>query len=76
MRWRSPDPGRSIVETLPGQQNGYQVATDWYSAGYRGCWVIALGTNDAADVAAGSNVGMQPELPRSWRRCTASRACG
>jgi lysophospholipase L1-like esterase len=50
--------GRSIVEELPGQQNGYTVATHWYNAGYRGCWVIALGTNDAANIAAGSNVGM------------------
>jgi GDSL-like Lipase/Acylhydrolase family len=54
--------GRSIVETLPGQHNGYEVATAWYSAGYRGCWVIALGTNDAADVAVGSNVGMQARI--------------
>jgi hypothetical protein len=54
--------GRSIVEELPGQQNGYLVATDWYSAGYRGCWVIALGTNDAANIAAGSNVGMQARI--------------
>jgi hypothetical protein len=54
--------GRSIVETLPGQLNGYEVATDWYSAGYRGCWVIALGTNDAADVAVGSSVGMQARI--------------
>ena len=54
--------GRSIVEELPGQQNGYIVATNWYSAGYRGCWVIALGTNDAANIAAGSNVGMQARI--------------
>ncbi|HYK69348.1 MAG TPA: SGNH/GDSL hydrolase family protein [Streptosporangiaceae bacterium] len=50
--------GRSIVEELAGQQNGYRVATAWYGAGFRGCWVIALGTNDAANVAAGSAVGM------------------
>jgi lysophospholipase L1-like esterase len=54
--------GRSIVEELPGQQNGYVVATHWYSEGYRGCWVIALGTNDAANIAAGSNVGMQARI--------------
>jgi hypothetical protein len=54
--------GRSIVEQLPGQQNGYQVATAWYNAGYRGCWVIALGTNDAANVAAGSEVSMQARI--------------
>jgi GDSL-like Lipase/Acylhydrolase family len=54
--------GRSIVEELLGQQNGYQVATAWYSAGYRGCWVIALGTNDAANVAAGSDVSLQARI--------------
>jgi hypothetical protein len=50
--------GRSIVEEMPGQQNGYRVASAWYRAGFRGCWVIALGTNDAANVAVGSTVGM------------------
>lgn len=50
--------GRSIVEELPGQQNGDRVASAWYAAGFRGCWVIALGTNDAANVAAGSTVSM------------------
>jgi hypothetical protein len=55
--WISASGGRSIVEHLPDQLDGYRVATDWYRAGYRGCWVIALGTNDAADVAVGSDVG-------------------
>ncbi len=49
--------GRSVVEALPGQVNGYNVARAWSAAGYRGCWVFALGTNDAADVANGSAVG-------------------
>src|ERR1700729_3822243 len=44
--------GRSIVETLPGQVNGYNVARAWWDQGYRGCWVFALGTNDAANIAA------------------------
>jgi lysophospholipase L1-like esterase len=48
--------GRSIVETLPGQPNAYAVAQRLIRSGYRGCWVLALGTNDTADVAAGSNV--------------------
>jgi lysophospholipase L1-like esterase len=46
---------RSIVETLPGQQNGAEVAQELVAQGYRGCWVIALGTNDAANIAAGAN---------------------
>jgi hypothetical protein len=54
--------GRSIVETLPGQVNGYNVALSWWNEGYRGCWVFALGTNDAANVAAGSSVGMMARI--------------
>jgi hypothetical protein len=54
--------GRSIVETLPGQVNGYNVARAWSDEGYRGCWVFALGTNDAANVAAGSSVGMMARI--------------
>jgi hypothetical protein len=54
--------GRSIVEQLPGQQNGYRVASAWYNAGFRGCWVIALGTNDAANAAAGSSAGMMTRV--------------
>jgi len=54
--------GRSIVEELPGQLNGYKVASAWRDQGYRGCWVFALGTNDAANIAAGSNVGMRARI--------------
>jgi lysophospholipase L1-like esterase len=50
--------GRSIVEQMPGQINGYRVASAWYQSGFRGCWIFALGTNDTANVAAGSNVGL------------------
>ncbi len=50
--------GRSIVEEMPDQLNGYKVASAWYQAAFRGCWVFALGTNDTANVAAGSNVGL------------------
>ena len=49
--------GRSIVEEMPAQVNGFRVASGWHNAGFRGCWVIALGTNDIANIAAGSNVG-------------------
>ena len=50
--------GRSIVEEMPGQVNGYKVASNWWNQGYRGCWVFALGTNDAADVSVGSSIGI------------------
>lgn len=54
--------GRSIVEEMPGQLNGYRVATAWYEQGFRGCWVFALGTNDTANVAAGSNIGLTARI--------------
>jgi hypothetical protein len=54
--------GRSIVEEMPGQVNGYDVAQNWWHQGYRGCWVFALGTNDTANVSAGSGVGMMARI--------------
>jgi len=48
--------GTSIVETSSGQANAYTVAQQLIHDGYRGCWVLALGTNDTADVAIGSVV--------------------
>lgn len=56
--------GRSIVEEMPGQVNGYGVATAWRDAGYHGCWVFALGTNDAANVAGGSTIGYPARIDR------------
>ena len=54
----------SIVETLPGDENGYEIAQGLVAQGYRGCWVMALGTNDAADVAVGSNVSLPARIQR------------
>src|SRR5215469_3813669 len=54
--------GRSIVEALPGQVNGYNVAQAWWNQGYRGCWVFALGTNDTANVSVGSAVGLTSRI--------------
>ena len=55
---------RSVVEVLPGQVNGFDAAQAIYRSGFRGCWVIALGTNDTADVAVGSNVGLMTRIQR------------
>jgi peptidoglycan/LPS O-acetylase OafA/YrhL len=55
---------RSIVETWHGFPNGYTVAQQLLAGGYHGCWVIALGTNDAADLAVGSNVGLPARIQR------------
>ena len=58
---------RSVVEVLPGQVNGYDAARAITRRGFRGCWVIALGTNDTADVAAGSNVGLATRIARMMK---------
>jgi hypothetical protein len=60
--WIDASGGRSIVEQLPGQLNGYRVASGRYQAGFRGCWVFALGTNDAANVAVGSPIGLTARI--------------
>jgi peptidoglycan/LPS O-acetylase OafA/YrhL len=58
---------RSVFEVLPGQVNGYDAARAIVRSGFRGCWVIALGTNDTADVAAGSNIGLMTRIERMMR---------
>jgi peptidoglycan/LPS O-acetylase OafA/YrhL len=56
--------GTSIVEEYDNQPNAYKVAQRYRSRGYQGCWVIALGTNDTADVAVGSNVGLAARVAK------------
>jgi peptidoglycan/LPS O-acetylase OafA/YrhL len=49
---------RSIAEPFEGPvPNAEKVARSWIDAGYRGCWVLALGLNEAGNVAVGSQVG-------------------
>jgi hypothetical protein len=55
-------PARSIVETLSGQANAEQVARGLVTQGFRGCWVLALGTNDTANIYAGSPVGRMARI--------------
>ncbi len=56
--------GRSVVEDIDGQGGGESVARRIRTAGFHGCWVIALGTNDAADVDAGSPYGYSERIDR------------
>jgi peptidoglycan/LPS O-acetylase OafA/YrhL len=56
--------GRSVVETLLGQPNALTVAQQLIRHGYHGCWVLALGTNDSADVAVGSTVSNAMRIQR------------
>jgi peptidoglycan/LPS O-acetylase OafA/YrhL len=53
---------RSIVETLPGTTNAYDAAKHLIRTGFSGCWVLALGTNDTADVAVGSNASLASRI--------------
>jgi hypothetical protein len=56
--------GRSVVEHLDGQDGGETVARRVRRSGFHGCWVIALGTNDAANVDAGSGYGYSERIDR------------
>jgi peptidoglycan/LPS O-acetylase OafA/YrhL len=53
---------RSIYETYEGAPNAEDVALSWKDQGFAGCWVLALGTNEAANVAAGSNIGYDERI--------------
>jgi len=59
---------RSIVETLSeNQASGYAIARDLKAHGFKGCWVIALGSNDTANVYVGSMVGLEARIRRMMR---------
>ena len=52
-----------MVERINRQQrNAIEVAEDIRAAGFHGCWVLMIGTNDAANVAAGANVGLDARI--------------
>ncbi len=56
--------GRSVIERLEGQEDGEVVAKRIRKSGFHGCWVIALGTNDAANVHHGSQYGYSERIDR------------
>jgi hypothetical protein len=56
--------GRSVVEHLDDQEGGEQVARRLRRRGFRGCWVVDLATNDAANVDAGSAYGYTERIDR------------
>jgi peptidoglycan/LPS O-acetylase OafA/YrhL len=56
--------GTSIVETISGGPNAYDIAKQLVAQGYQGCWVIALGTNDSADVYVGSHISLTTRIER------------
>jgi hypothetical protein len=55
---------RSTVETFDGHPNAATVAQDHVQAGYKGCWILALGTNDVANVNVGGRPGLAGRIAR------------
>jgi hypothetical protein len=55
---------RSIVETYHGFANGATVAQSHIGDGFEGCWIMALGTNDVADVSVGGTPGPAGRIDR------------
>jgi len=59
---------RSIVETLSEEQaSGHTLVRELKAGGFEGCWVIALGMNDTANVYVGSMVGLEARIRRMMR---------
>ena len=44
---------RDIVEDVPGAPNATGIAQAVVADGFDGCWILAMGTNDAATIAKG-----------------------
>jgi peptidoglycan/LPS O-acetylase OafA/YrhL len=55
---------RSIVETFEGFPNAATVAARHVREGFRGCWILALGTNDVDNVHTGSAIGYATRIHR------------
>jgi len=57
--------GRSIRErAAEWQTNALEAVDAIRRSGFSGCWVVMMGTNDAANVAAGSNLGYEERILR------------
>ena len=49
---------------MPNQINAYDTARNLKAAGFKGCWVFALGTTDTANVAVGSRTTRAARIDR------------
>ncbi len=57
--------GRAIVERLADwQTTAFEVAKALRANGFDGCWVMMIGTNDAANVAAGASTSIEERINR------------
>ncbi|MFT3661892.1 MAG: SGNH/GDSL hydrolase family protein [Gordonia sp. (in: high G+C Gram-positive bacteria)] len=58
------DGARSIVEKHEGRPNAVEAIESEKAAGKDGCWVIAMGVNDAANIGVGSTVNADQRIDR------------
>jgi hypothetical protein len=58
------DGARAIIEHLDSDPNALEVAQAVRDNGFHGCWVLMVGTNDAANIAAGANVSAEARIRR------------
>jgi hypothetical protein len=56
------DGARAIIEHHDGDPNALEVAQAVRANNYHGCWVLMIGTNDAANIAAGANVSAEARI--------------
>jgi peptidoglycan/LPS O-acetylase OafA/YrhL len=54
----------SIEEQFESMPNAQEVAAALKAEGFKGCWVLALGTNEAANIAAGSTVDERERIDK------------
>lgn len=59
---------RSIVETYKGAPNAQTVVDRHLKKGYDGCWLFALGTNEAANQAVGGSVSLDDRIDLVMKR--------
>ena len=62
--------GRSIVEKVDGEPNAVDAVDTALTRGDRGCWVIAMGVSDAANIATGSKVTADERIDRVMKKLT------
>ena len=58
---------RSTVETFEGHPNAATVVQEHIRSGFHGCWILAMGTNDVANVHEGGRPGLAGRIIRMMK---------
>lgn len=64
--------GRGILHPYHGD-TGLAAAQRYLAAGFDGCWVIALGTNDTANISAGAKYSRGSAIDRMMQKIDATK---